>query len=277
MITPGNFLAPSIFQTRQSRRAMLAVGVSALMSKWSHAQQVKEFSRRDYVSAGRLPLVATQHLSALGERLTLPGKERLTTVGTLQDSRGTSTLRLTWELPGKFSVIETGGGARRIVHNGQATTSRKGATDKEDLDVLESLIADSQENFLYSLMNGGSCRLLGRGFRVGRPQSAPYSGPYYDIYDIGATAPYGATKTQRIKRFYFDTRTGLLAQVQSPFLSNGVPGKAETIFSDWRVLSDKEQVPGVIERKENGIRVFELRVSGVEIGRGLSDGIFDRP
>jgi hypothetical protein len=121
------------------------------------------------------------------------------------------------------------------------------------------------EGMLSSMKTGAAVRLLGRRFGPDPKKVPNYTGPRYDIYEI--TAPLRVRNDQlvRTKRYYFDSKAGLLLTTKyydrtvSPAIS------VDTRFSDWLTV-DGSAFPGRIDRYENGRPIFSFVVGTVSAG-----------
>lgn len=209
------------------------------------------------------------NLSALGDRLEKPGKERLALMGTVRTATGeTREFAATVEFPDKLRLVVGGPQSRVITFDGQQTK----AAAVDDLDLIETLVYDSAEHFFAAQMQGKAMRFLGPRFRTDDGSNPGYGGPYFDIYKI-ADQITASGEERPAKLYYFNSDTFLLERVSYVINRNSSEISVETKLSDWRVL-DGQQVARRIERFEVGKSVFVLNIRAAEWGRRADDGIF---
>jgi hypothetical protein len=174
-----------------------------------------------------LPGPLDSHAAALGDRVRVPGKEKTIVNGQFVDRNGKTTpVRVTLQLPGLLRV------------EGLKTDAR---TEEA---LQEALTSDTAEGMLASIKDGAAVHLIGRRVKP-------------DVRDI-----YEVARQDRLKRYLFDSDTGLLASTQYMDESFSPPMNVETRFSEWRV-QDGSQYPGRIERFENGHPAFLLDVNTI--------------
>lgn len=93
-----------------TRRAFGGLAVALGERMWAQEAPGGRAAASDYLAPSRVPPEARGVLAALGDRLARPGKERLVLSGTLTDERGARAVQVTWELPGRLRIDETGQG-----------------------------------------------------------------------------------------------------------------------------------------------------------------------
>jgi hypothetical protein len=202
-----------------------------------------------------------------------PGLERSTTLGTMTDLSGSFGLRVIHEQPGKVRVERSGPNSSvlQVDESGRAGSS-KGNVLEIELDLIESLTADSPETLLVDLAEGAGGRFLGSGFRATDDRTRNYRGPLHDVFDLFTAAGFRPNQPRRHKRYYFDGATGLLTSVR--YLQSQTP--VETRYSGWEDRGG-EKVPAVVQRFENGQQVFSFRSTVTVFEGKKADGIFARP
>jgi hypothetical protein len=119
---------------------------------------------------------------------------------------------------------------------------------------------DTLEGLVYAARTGGAVRLLGRSFGPDSRIDPKYEGPRYDIYEVFAPVRTRQDRQIRMRRYYFDSSTGLLASTRYADASFSPPLKVETRFSNWQEV-DGSVYPGRIERYENGNVAFSFVVT----------------
>lgn len=223
-------------------------------------------NRKEYVNRGVLsPRLAVQ-LSALGDRLEKPGKERLMVTGILHLSADSQPcpISATLEFPDRLRMVIQSGPQSRVI------TSERAAPD--ELDLIETLAYDSAEHFFSAQMQGNATRFLGTRFRTDDGSSPDYDGPYFDIYKI-ADQIKASTQERPAKLYYFNSDTLLLERVTYVINRDGAAVSVETKLNDWR-REDGQKVARRIERLENGKTVFVFEIRSAQFGRRVDDGMF---
>ena len=234
---------------------------------------VNKSNRNAYVRRGQLAPRLAQNLSALGNRLEKPGKERLTLSGTLRTaSAETRDFAATLELPDRLRLVVVGPQRRTITFDGQQGNATPTALTADELDLIETLAYDSAEHFFAAQVQGNATRFLGARFRTDDGSPADYNGPYFDIYKI-ADQIKASGEERAAKLYYFNSDTLLLERVTYVANRGGSEMSVETKLSDWRTV-DGQQVARRIERLENGQSMFALTIRSVGLGQRAEDGIF---
>jgi hypothetical protein len=207
-----------------------------------------------------MPGVVFQQVDALGSRVRSPGKERTVLTGVYVDAAGNHPARVTYQVPGLVILEGLGNNESRVSFDGERKYGRGNARD----DVfLETFIVDTAEGMLVAARQGSAVRALGRGFGPNSKTAPNYTGPRYDIFEVAAPVPtpQGRALT-RLKRYYFDTKTGWLLSTRYEDRTAVPTVKVETRFSQWTVV-DGSAYPGRIERYEEGKPIFSFVVTSV--------------
>jgi len=196
-------------------------------------------------------------LQAVGSRLQIPGKEETVLTGEFFNEAGeTKSIRVMHQLSGMVRIE----GIRErspLLFDGDFA---RGWADRTDEALLETFVMDTLEGMIYSARNGGAIRLAGRRFGPDpRTLSKDYKGPYYDIYEVLGPVRIRVDRQLRMKRYYFDSDSGFLVSTRyiDPTVSKGLA--VETRFANWREAAGSFY-PGVIERYEDGRRIFSFIV-----------------
>jgi hypothetical protein len=227
-----------------------------------------------YLATNSVSFFFRDPLKALGDRLQVPGKERLTASGTYSDKSGAQAIVVTWQLPGKLRIQFVGMTSRTLIFDGASTTANGGPTTSEDDDVLESLADDRTETLFWGQKLGS--RFLGSHFRTDDGKTKSYSGPYYDIHQLVYRVSCRSDKPIRTKLFYFDSTTELLVKSRYTEMRNGNEILVETAYSGWSQTAS-QSVPGQIVRRENGAVVFTIMIASAQIGPAVADSTFTQP
>jgi hypothetical protein len=220
-----------------------------------------------YVSVKAMPTPIRAFLSALGDRLQQPGKERCTLSGSYIDNRGTTTAQLIWQSPGQVR-FQRGNSPSALVYSSSSGVLNASSLGKTDMSVLESFLDDPAEAFLFGFGHK-SYRLLGLRFRTDGGTNPNYTGRWYDIYEVSGQAASDAVGTTRFARYIFDSDTKLLVKTEYSTLS----GIVTTEFNNWAV-NNGEAFPGQIVRIENGSTVFTFNINSITVGSQVNDSTF---
>ena len=207
---------------------------------------------------------------AVGARLQVPGREVTVLTGRLLDAGGISkNVVITQQISG---MVRIEGVKEKVPLTFDGDLSR-GWSDRTDESLLETFVTDTIEGMVYSVRSGGALRLLGRGFGPD-PRAVPdYKGPRYDIYEVTAPVRSRQDRQVRMKRYYFDSASGLLVSTRymDPTFSSGL--NVETRFSEW-LQANGSLYPGRIERYENGQIIFSFIVTAASSHPRQADANF---
>jgi hypothetical protein len=206
---------------------------------------------------------------ALGNRLQVIGKERTILVGTFAEASGSHQAQVTWEAPGRIRFDRTN--QPSLVYDDVVGLQNASSVSSSDADVLESLLDDSPESFLYGFRQDKAYRLLGTRFRTDDGKTPNYQGPWYDVYAVVglALAKPGNPRTEKF--YYFDSVTGLLWK--TVYLLAGAV-KVSTEYNNWTGNTSGDPFPGQIVRRENGSAVFTFTIAAASVGAEAHDGVF---
>jgi hypothetical protein len=206
-----------------------------------------------------LPSALHSHTAALGDRVLVVGKERTVLNGQITDEKGkSSSVQLTLQIPGLVRLEGLTPDGPPLVFDGETRAHRNTRTEET---LLETLTSDTAEGMLASIREGAAVQLIAR--RVSGPfRRQPEASRLYDIFEVSGPVRSSATAVERLKRYLFDSETGLLASTQYLDETFSPPMAVETRFSDWRRVEDSAY-PGHVERLENGHTVFSLTVTTI--------------
>ncbi len=246
----------------QVRAFLLLAFVVAVPSSYAQRQPLTA-AAQDH--PGDLPAPLSPHAAALGDRALFAGKETTVLAGQFVDETGkTATVRLTLQPPELLRLEGlTAGGPPLIFDRGTRNYQR---TRNEEA-LLETFTEDTAEGMLAAIREGAAIQLVAR--RVGPDPSKRQAAasPPHDIYEISEPVHSGAADVERLKRYFFDSETGLLDSTQYTDETVSPPIEVETRFANWRLV-DGSAYPGRIERLENGRTVFSLTVDSVAASPG---------
>ena len=179
---------------------------------------------------------------------------------------------MVYELPGNVRLDRQTTPTAPLVYVPGAGVSNAASVAQQDLDVLESLAADSHEAFLYSFTESLGHRLLGTRFRTDDGKTPNYQGPYYDIYEATGPSP-AANNAVRQKWYFFDSGTHLLAKTRYLVKRSGADVAIESQYSGW-TTQNGQPYPAKIVRTENGTAVFTFNAAQGAVGQSAKDGLF---
>jgi len=226
-----------------------------------------------YVVRSSLPSTAREFLIALGDRIQKPGKERLVLVGTFTDKSGATPATLVWQAPGSLRFDRSVRGSPPLIYTPVSGVANRANLSDSELAIVESLLNDGPEDFLYSFSRGHGLRFLGGRFRTDDGKSPNYAGPLFDIYEKIGPVEVTTGTSLRQKFYHFDSQTKLLAKVTYLISQGGVKVSVSTEYANWS-NSAGQAIPAKILRRENGVIVFTFDVASIQIGPGISDGLF---
>jgi hypothetical protein len=229
-----------------------------------------------FISLTSVPSNLREYLKALGDRLQKAGKERLTLIGTSTDVEHSAAApaTLVWEVPGRLRFDRSAAGAPSMIVDDVAGLVKTAALSDSDLGILESLVNDNAEAFLYGYLRGDARRFLGGRFRIDNGKTPNYSGPWYDIYE--SVAPEKAptivlSRTQKF--FYFDSINKLFVRATYRVTKNGQEIPVSTEYTGWTVTAG-QATPGKIVRTENRTVVFTFDIKTAVLSPAVKDGTF---
>jgi hypothetical protein len=197
----------------------------------------------------RLPSSLHQHSAALGDRVLKPGKEKTVYRGRFADDKGKpSVIKLTLQL----------GGTVQLEFDDETKPPRNSRLEEA---LLETFTSDTAEGMLTSIMEGAAVHLLGR--RVAPdPAVRGNKTPPLDVFEVTGPVRSSATGLVRLKRYSFDSDSGLLYSTQYSDETFSPAMNIETRFSDWRRI-DGSAYPGRVERLENGHVAFAFNADTI--------------
>jgi hypothetical protein len=210
---------------------------------------------------------------ALGNRLQKVGNERVTLIGRHTANGTTVPAQLTWEVPGKLRYDRNGPSSSSLVYDNVAGLINASAVSVVDVDLLESLVTDAQESFLYGFLSGQPHRFLGARFRADDGKTPNYQGPWSDIYEAMVRIDFAPGAPVRPKLYYFDSKSKLLTKTVYILQRGTSKVTVSTEYSGWSTKNG-QTTPGQIVRKENGAAVFTFDVTTAAVGPTVHDGLF---
>jgi hypothetical protein len=222
------------------------------------------FQQRQYtppILLDMLPSPLTPHAQSLGDRVLKSGKERTTFSGELTTERGERySLRVVLQLPDNVRIegLKPNG---VVAFDGDSSVTTPSLLEQQLIEIFSSDIAEAM---ITSTRDGAAVQLLGRHIR---PDSAVASEvAEVDIYEWSGPIRSNPRKIDRLKRFAFDSSTGLLAYTEYLDEAFSPPLNVRIRFADWKTI-DGSAYPGRIERRENGRLTFSWKASEIAPSR----------
>src|SRR5882724_11820842 len=210
-----------------------------------------------------MPGAVRRQADALGSRWRTPAKAQSILAGEFVDATGSrSAARVIHQLPWLVRLQGFPTTLPNLSFDGEVPRTGLSRTDEI---LLETFVLDFPEGMFSWLQNGAAARLLGRRFGPDPRKNPNYTGPRHDIYEITGPIRYRQDRLNRMKRYYFDSASGLLRSTRYVDRTVSPRVAVETRFSNWRVL-DGSFYPGRVERYENGRLVFSFNVASVVPG-----------
>jgi len=234
----------------------------------------------EYVRRARLRPELSAFLGVLGNRLEVPGKERVTITGSLTINAATPVnVRLITESPNRMRLEEYMLGQMRVIaFDGQQPWTNLGILTPADLDLIESIVFDSVDHFVIGQTDGIAMRSLGKRFRLDGGNNPNYPGPFYDIYEasdrVSMASLTGSVLQSKI--FYINSDTLRLERIHYSMKRATVPVPVQVSTPNWHAV-DGQLVPNSIERFENGASIWKLTGASWTLGPRVNDGIFAKP
>ena len=207
-----------------------------------------------------VPPAVMMQAEALGSRVLRSGKERTVFTGNLLNDRGENAkLKVTLQLPGAVA-IEGVRPSGSIVFDGNVSLR---SVSKKEEDLFELFSSDTAEGFLSSVQDERAVRLLGRRVREATDGQANPDNSFYDIYEAVVPVLSSPASPERLKRYLFDSQSGLLSRTEYLDESYSPPLRIEVRFSDWRRI-DGSAYPGRIDRMEDGRLVLSWSAAKIQ-------------
>jgi hypothetical protein len=212
---------------------------------------------------------------SVGSRLTVPGAERLTLVGTMTATNGSqSPAQVILELPDHLRYQQSSP-PHTVTYDGNTVRTDSAVPSSADYNLVETFVLDGVERFLQSQTEGRALTHIGSHVPLLDSHDPSRKAALCNMYQVTDQERFIVGVKTIQKTFCFDVKTGLLS---SAFYT--VPGTpvvhAETRWSGWN-LAGKNEVPGQIERIENSKMVFSFAVQSGAVSSQQNDGIFLKP
>ncbi len=217
----------------------------------------------------RIPAVFRPYLLALGGHVEKKGKEKTVLTGEYFTEGGKSSrVRATIQLP-RMARLE-GFKDSVLAFDGK---TRKNATDRRDLALLDAFLVDTAEGMFVSIRETGAVRLIGLDFRPDPRKHPDYAGPLFDIFEAVPPLNFSDETALQPRQYCFDSKTQLLDRTVYLDRSASPPTRIETRFSVWGEI-DGSARPARVDRYENGKLVFSFIATGIESGPAVDAAHF---
>lgn len=219
-----------------------------------HAQQ-KPYAPPELFDV--LPSALEMHAIAIGDRIRVAGKERTMFTGVVQNDRGERTsAQITVQLPRLVRLEGLRPNAPPLIFDGKSPAHPATRLEEQLLEILSS---DTTEGMLAAIKDGAAAELVGRRVLASKDDTTELR---YDIFEVSGPLRSIAPVRDRLKRYFFDSETGLLAKTQ--YLDEGFspPLDVDISFSDWK-RQNGSAYPQKIDRRENGHLVFSLILTSI--------------
>lgn len=250
------------FKTQQTWFRQVCTVATALAIALSFASVAASGQRDGQSSASRAnprdyaqPSMFELHMTALGERVKTPGRERTVMAGELVDGAGS---RFRVEVTHQFPDLLEARGAfpekASLKFNGERVVLPLSPGEEA---LLESFTADTVENLIEAERSGIAIRALGFNF-ISDTESPGKPEPRLDVYQVTLSAKTRPDGEKRTKLFWFDSTSHLLLRTT---YSMGA-ARVETRFMNWGTI-DGSRYPGRVERYEDGRLVFAFVVNAI--------------
>lgn len=252
---------------------LMRIGVlCSILAQSLHGQAAQGNQKPRYYPVHSVISPVRQIVNALGGRVQKQGNERVIMTGSLNRAGIVSNVQVISELPGFLRIDEQGGKGRSLVFD-LGNLRGASAIDDDDEGLAESIQNDTAEEFLGKFGPGSSVRRLGDRFKV---KGATGFGAEVDIYEVVSPVGVKRDKQTVIKRFMFDSSTGLLRRVVYRAQQSGKTVTVQTVLSDYSSIGGY-MLPGKIARLGDGIEVFVFTRTGGEIRAAGKDNAFTSP
>ena len=218
-------------------------------------QEMQNGKRQQVFSPSKtLPSAIQSQVQALGARMRIAGKEETVLDAQFMDDVGNKkAIRVVHQIDGMVRI--------EGLHEKSALTFDglfpRGTSDRTGDALLDAFVSDTTEGLFYSLQKGASMVLLGHDFQLDSQSASELNPVRYDIYVVTAPDRLRRAHLLQVRRFYFDSKTGLLASTRYSDLE-GI--NIETRFSNWKYV-DGSAYPMTIERYENGRLTFSINAT----------------
>ena len=215
-----------------------------------------------------VPGSAVGHLQALGNRTQIEGREQSVYDGTWASSaRTTVAVRLIHQLP-RLVRVEGAGGPGSVA----GLRRQSGSVQGSRVDGRRTTHGNARTRYAgrvsSSSVREGGFRVVGYRFAAGAGTTTKY-----DVFEVAVPVETAIAKPLRIKWFYFDSNSGLLAKTT---YQDERGYTVEARFSSWGEVAGS-MYPGMIERFEAGNRVFALTAMTLSVGPGTETMVFENP
>jgi hypothetical protein len=239
-----------------------ALGIFLMLSAPVLATPLAEPS----VLLSQTPSELKPYAIALGQRLQLPGKEKIAAEGAItyfgEDPPRTEVVQITWQFPLKIHLANNG----NLLAFDENNPAQAMPAVRKAADTIQTLLEDSVEGFFALQKDRISRRYLGSGFKL---EGSKESDSGMDV--VLMTFPDNFRgKEPILKSYWFDSSTKLLGVVAYTSSSGAV---THVVIDDWRDVAG-EKFPFRIERWEDNKLTMRLILDSAAFTAGSNDGSF---
>jgi len=236
-------------------RILLCIAVSLVVVR---AQEAKRSAPEEMLNLS--PGGLDRHAISLGSRMLDTGKERSVLTGYLTAGTGERVgLQVILQLPSMVRIENLRSDRSAVIFDGKTGVYPNSPMEEELLEIFSS---DTAEGLLASVKLGAAVHLLGRRVRSTPDGKGTEDSKSFDVYEVSGPIGSSARSVERLKRYSFDSETGLLSQTQYLDDTFAPPLEVVTEFSDWRT-QDGSAYPTQIRRLENGRTAFSFAVGSI--------------
>ena len=213
-----------------------------------------------------------QKMLALGQRLYVTGKERVTYMGTLTLPGNSGVpARVILQLPNLLRVDINGQTGQPLIYDGSNLTPGF-AMQTDAGTLLQMFFEDSAESYLIERSKGMGRRLVGPVTNIFDDLDAPQ--------EVMACEPSQATYPRQFgvveptpKKYCFDINTNRLAYSFSLVPTGGQQLHRTTVFRTWTQVSGN-YYPFRIVVRDNGVVTYQFNATNAMVSAQASDGVF---
>lgn len=219
------------------------------------------------IDPGHIPGVYQRYAKAPGNRLRVPGKERLVLSGELTLRGQRLPLSAILELSGKVRLQY---GQNKTVVFDLDKADNGNSIDDDDEALLDMFAYDTAENFLHAIADGSMPRVLGYAFQS---KGATGFGSSLDTYEVVQSIKSRKQTVRYVKLFQFDTQTALLHRITYTAFRGRSPVRVNTEYSQYQSIAE-QKIATRITRRENGTSIMDIRVATAQVQSKGNDNDF---
>jgi hypothetical protein len=220
---------------------------------------------RDSMDFTRLSPVLAASFNMMGGRMTSAANAEVALTGVTTDANGTRSGQIVVQSSGLMSYRESQ--SYSLIFDGTKFTTKSGQSASGDEPIQESLLAHLPDAVFLQFAAGGGLRKIGAHFRTDDGKSPGYTGPYWTLLGFSPRPRAGMTPGTPLQAPLFvaiDEKTGLIAEIRTTTLSNGVKRVVQTRFASW-TQQGSQWFPSSIIRMENGKQTLSFTLQSATV------------